>query len=131
MQPFDPRQSWSSAHHPQGQQTYGQTPPTWAIGTAIGAVTCGAMVFVYLGMVGGRVAAEVVLPLLALTVGAALATVIGGAKAILKRRVSYGVATIALAGFGVLVAASGIALDVRRHESQRSNHPVHSARDSK
>lgn len=107
-----------------GPGAYGQAavakPPTWPLGAAIGAASAGAMAFVYIGMVGGRAAMEVVMALLALTAGAAIAATVGGISAIRAKRTSNGVATLAIAGFGVLAGGGGVVADAMWRESQRS-----------
>ena len=112
-----------------GPGAYGQAavakPPTWPLAAAVGAAGAGALAFLYIGMYGGRAVGEAVLALLALTAGAAIAATVGGISAIRAKRTSNGVATLAIAGFGVLAGGGGVLMDHLWRESQKSKYASH------
>ncbi len=92
--------------------------PGWGIPVAVVAAFAGLSAFLYLGMLGGRAAAEGVFGLLGIAVIAAVGAAVAGAQTLARKRTGLAVATFAIAGFGVLVGIGGVAMDAAHRKSQ-------------
>lgn len=84
----------------------------------------GVFVFLYLGMLGGRAAGQLVLGGLPVTVAAAVVATIGGVIALSRRRTGLGVAALAISGFGLLIGIGGVVLDAKLREANRERFRV-------
>lgn len=89
------------------------------MGAAMGALAAGLLTFFYVGLVGGRATAEVVLSLLALTVVLAVVGVVGGIQDLRRSSTRRGVLTLVLAGLPLVIVGVGALLDKMHHDARR------------
>lgn len=85
--------------------------PGWGIPVAVLAAFAGVSLFFYLGMLGGRAVGEIVLGLLAVTAIAGIAAAVAGFQSLARKRKGAGLATLGIAGLGVLAGGVTLAMD--------------------
>lgn len=94
-------------------------PPSYGLGVAVAALASGLVTFLYVGIVGGRAAAEVVLGLLAVTLILAVIAVVLGIQDLRRKRARRGIVTLVLAGLPILIVGTGMLLDKLHRDDMR------------
>jgi glutaredoxin len=97
-------------------------PPAYGLGAAAAALGAGILTFLYVGMVGGRAAAEVVLGLLGVTVLLAAVAFGLGIQDLRRKQTRRGVITLVLAGLPILIVATGMLLDKLHRDSLKRDY---------
>lgn len=96
--------------------------PAWGVGLGVAALGMGVVTFLYVGMLGGRAAAEIVFGLLGLTVVSALFGVIYGVQDLRAKATGRGAAAIAMSALGVLVVGTGLLFEKLHQDEIRKDY---------
>jgi predicted outer membrane lipoprotein len=100
---------------------YGFAPPkpsSTGVLFAVFSIAAGGLVFLYLGMLGGRAAGEVVLALLGATLVCAIVAAISVVRDFREKRAGRAIGIILAAAFGVILAVGSLVLDEMYRKSQ-------------
>lgn len=89
---------------------------------ALLSIGAGGIVFLYLGMLGGRAVGEIVLALTGATVVCTIVAIVSAVTDFRQKRTGRGIGIVLAALFGIFLAVGTLILDNMHRESQRSRY---------